>query len=203
VVTVSVTPDAAETAGSTAFVIAGLDAYEVVTQVPVTDLPQLKTGQRASVLPDGTSTPRSGSVVSIGLIPDSTGSPVTYPVTIGLAGQPSGLLPGSYAGVTITTARSGGVSVPTSAVHRSGHQATVIVYAGGKARVTKVTVGTVGPVMTRITAGLRAGEQVVLANLSQPLPDNNPASQGPGPGGRFFGGQFPGGGSINFIAPQD
>jgi multidrug efflux pump subunit AcrA (membrane-fusion protein) len=201
VVTVSVTPGAAEAAGAAAFVIAGLDAYEVVAQVPVTDLPQLKTGQRASVLPDGTSTPLSGSVVSIGLIPDSTGSPVTYPVTIGLAGQPSGLLPGSYAGVTITTARSSGVSVPTSAVHRSGHQATVIVYAGDKARVAKVTVGTVGPVMTRIIAGLRAGEQVVLANLSQPLPGNNPASQGPGPGGRFFGGQFPAGGSINFVAP--
>jgi len=202
VVAVSATPGTAETSGSTAFVIAGLDAYEVVTQVPVTDLPQLKTGQRASVLPDGTSTPLSGSVVSIGLIPDSTGSPVTYPVTIGLAGQPSGLRPGSYAGVTITTARSSGVSVPTSAVHRSGHRATVIVFAGGKARVAKVTVGTVGPVMIRITAGLRAGEQVVLANLSQPLPSSNPANQGPGPGGRFFGGQFPAGGSINFVAPS-
>jgi multidrug efflux pump subunit AcrA (membrane-fusion protein) len=202
VLTVSVTPGTAETAGSAAFVIAGLDAYEVVTQVPVTDLPQLKTGQQASMLPDGTSTPLSGSVVSIGLIPDSTGSPVTYPVTIGLAGRPSGLLPGSYAGVTITTARSSGVSVPTSAVHRSGHQATVIVYAGGKARVAKVTVGTVGPVMTRITAGLRADQQVVLANLSQPLPNNNPANQGPGPGGRFFGGQVPAGGSINFVGPS-
>ena len=154
VVTVGVTAGAAAAAGSTAFVIAGLDGYEVVTQVPVTDMPQLKAGQRASVLPDGTSTPLSGSVVSIGLVPDTTGSPVTYPVTIGLAGQPSGLHPGGYASVTITTARSSGVSVPTSAVHRSGHQATVTVYAGGQARVTKVTVGTMGPVMTRITAGL-------------------------------------------------
>jgi multidrug efflux pump subunit AcrA (membrane-fusion protein) len=180
VVTVSATPGTAATAGGAAFEIAGLDSYQVVTQVPVTDLPQLKTGQPASVLPDGGSVPLSGSVVSIGLIPDSTGSPTTYPVTIGLAGQPSGLHPGGYASVTITTARSAGVSVPTSAVHKSGGRATVTVYAGGKTRVTKVTAGTIGPVMTRITAGLRAGQQVVLANLSQPLPDNNPASQGPG-----------------------
>ena len=180
VVTVSATPGTAETAGGVAFEIAGLDSYQVVTQVPVTDLPQLKAGQPASVLPDGASVPLSGSVVSIGLIPDSTGSPTTYPVTIGLAGQPSGLHPGGYASVTITTARSVGVSVPTSAVHKSGGRATVTVYAEGKTRVTKVTIGTIGPVMTRITAGLRAGQQVVLANLSQPLPDNNPASQGPG-----------------------
>jgi hypothetical protein len=29
-------------------------------------------------------------------------------------------------------------------------------------------------VMTRITVGLRIGQQVVLANLGQPLPDTNP-----------------------------
>ncbi len=120
VVTVSATPGTAETAGDLAFEIAGLDSYQVVTQVPVTDMPQLKVGQPASVLPDGASAPLSGSVVSIGLIPDSTGSPTTYPVTIGLAGQPSGLHPDGYASVTITTARSSGVSVPTSAVHKSG-----------------------------------------------------------------------------------
>jgi multidrug efflux pump subunit AcrA (membrane-fusion protein) len=197
VVMVSATPGAAETAGSVAFEVAGLDSYQVVTQVPVTDMPQLKVGEPASVLPDGANVPLSGSVVSIGLIPDSTGSPTTYPVTIGLAGQPAGLHPGGYAAVTITTARSSGVSVPTSAVHRSGHKATVTVYAGGKTRVTKVTVGTIGPVMTRITAGLRAGQQVVLANLSQPLPNTNPTGGGPG-----FGRVVPfGGGSVNFVAP--
>ena len=202
VVTVSATPGAAETAGSAAFEVAGLDSYQVATQVPVTDMPQLKVGQPASVLPDGASAPLGGSVVSIGLIPDSTGSPTTYPVTIGLAGQPAGLHPGGYASVTITTARSSGVSVPTSAVHRSGRKATVTVYAGGKTRVTKVTVGTMGPVMTRITAGLRAGQQVVLADLSQPLPNTNPTNQGPGLGGRLARGvPIGGGGNFQFVGP--
>jgi hypothetical protein len=45
-------------------------------------------------------------MVSIGLIPDSTGSPVTYPVTIGLAGQPSGLHPGGYAVASSRESRS-------------------------------------------------------------------------------------------------
>jgi multidrug efflux pump subunit AcrA (membrane-fusion protein) len=198
VVTVSATPGTAETAGDVAFEIAGLDSYQVVAQVPVTDMPQLKVGQPASVLPDGASVPLSGSVVSIGLIPDSTGSPTTYPVTIGLAGQPSGLHPDGYASVTITTARSSGVSVPTSAVHKSGGKATVTVYAGGKTRVTKVIIGTMGPVMTRITAGLRAGQQVVLANLSQPLPNSNPANQGPG-GPGFAGPVVIGGRGVNFV----
>lgn len=192
VVSVSVTPGSTATPGAAAFVIAGLDTYQVLTDVPVTDMPQLKVGQRASVQPDGLSTPLTGSVVSIGLIPDSTGSSVTYPVTIGLTGPSTGLHPGGYAGVTIITAQARGVSVPTSAVHKSGHQATVTVYAGGKTRVTKVTVGTMGPVMTRITAGLKIGQQVVLANLNAPLPTNNLTNRFGGPG--FAG-------SVNFIGP--
>jgi multidrug efflux pump subunit AcrA (membrane-fusion protein) len=190
VVSVTATPGAAENAGSTEFEIAGLDSWQVVTQVPVTDMPQIETGESASVLADGSSVPLSGTIVTIGLMPTASSNPATYPVTIGLAGQPSGLDDGGYAGVTITTAHSSGVSVPTSAVHYSGTQATVTVYAAGQTRVIKVKVGTKGPVMTRITSGLTVGQQVVLANLSAPLPNNNPS-----------GNQLPGGGTFNFLAP--
>ncbi|HEY7016771.1 MAG TPA: efflux RND transporter periplasmic adaptor subunit [Streptosporangiaceae bacterium] len=187
VTAVDETVGASASAGSTAFVIAGLDSYDVVASVPVTDMPTVKAGEQASVLPNGTSTPVSGTVVAIGLRPDSTGSATTYPVTIGLTGQPAGLHSGGYASVTITTAHSSGVSVPTSAVHGSGRSATVTVYAGGQIHVVKVKVGTMGPVMTRIISGLKAGQKVVLANLNQPLPTNNLNNQGPG-GGRFAGG---------------
>jgi HlyD family secretion protein len=182
VVGVDVTPGAAVSAGSTAFEVAGLGTYQVVTTVPVTDMPELRAGQHASVRPDGLSAPISGAVVSIGLMPDTSVSPATYPVTIGLTGPPSGLHAGGLASVTITTGHGSGVSVPTSAVHQSGRSATVIVLAGGKARVTRVTVGTKGPVWTRITAGLRIGQQVVLADLSKPLPTTNLPGLG-GPGG--------------------
>jgi trimeric autotransporter adhesin len=168
------------TAGSAAFVIAGLNSYQVVADVPVADMPALKIGDPASATPDGSNTPLAGTVVSIALMPDSSGD---YPVTIGLLGQPSGLHPESLATVTITTAHSNGVSVPTSAIHGSGHKATVTVYSGGKTRVVKVKVGTMGPVMTRITSGLAVGQMVVLANLNQPLPNNNPNNPGGGPGG--------------------
>lgn len=185
IVAVDVSPGTAVSAGSAAFEVAGLDSYQVVTEVPVTDLPALKVGQRASVQPDGLNRPLMGSVDSIGLTPDTSASPVTYPVTIGITGQAAGALhPNGFADVTITTGQSRGVSVPTSAVHYSGHSATVAVYSGGKTHSVKVRVGTRGPVMTRITAGLKAGQQVALASLRKPLPTNNPPGQiGPGAGG--------------------
>lgn len=181
VVSVDAGVGTAVTAGSAAFEIAGLDSYQVQTEVPVTDLPGLKVGQRASVQPDGLARPLTGSVLSIGLTPDTSNSPVTYPVTIGLAGQPGGLHPNGFANVVISTGHSRGVSVPTSAVHYTKHGATVTVYAAGRTRTVKVTVGTKGLVRTRITAGLAAGQQVVLAVLGKPLPTNN-VNQGPGIG---------------------
>ena len=188
VISVEVGPGTAVSAGSTGFVIAGLDTYQVQTEVPVTDLPELKVGQRASVQADGLTTPLAGSVISIGLTPDTSNSPVTYPVTIGLTGQPAGLHANGFANVTISTGHSRGVSVPTSAVHNGKHGATVTVYAAGRTRTVKVTVGTKGLLRTRITAGLRAGQQVVLAVLGKPLPTNNlnqgpPIGPGIGPGG--------------------
>jgi len=191
VVSVDVSPGTAASAGSAAFEIAGLDSYQVVTDVPVSDLPALKVGQRANVQPDGLNRPLAGAVVSIGLTPDTSASPVTYPVTIGLTGQSAAPLhANSFADVTITTGQSRGVSVPTSAVHYSGHSATVTVYSAGQTHSVKVRVGIKGLVMTRITAGLKAGQHVVLADLRKPLPSNNV----PGLGG-------PGIGAVNVVGP--
>ncbi len=189
VVSVSAQEGAGASAGSTEFEVAQLDGWQVLTQVPVADMPQLKTGQQASVVPDGSSTALSGAVVTIGLQRTPNSNPATYPVTIGLAGQPSGLHQGGYAAVTITTGQSSGVSVPTSALHYAGSKATVTVYAAGKTRTVRVKVGTKGPVMTRITSGLVIGQHVVLANLNAPILSNNPSNNfvGPGPiqGGSF------------------
>ena len=44
--------------------------------------------------------------------------------------------------------------------------------------------------MTRITSGLKIGQQVVLADLSKPLPTNNLTNQFAGPGGGPGFGRF-------------
>jgi trimeric autotransporter adhesin len=82
-------------------------------------------------------------------------------------------------------------------VHYSGSTATVTVYAAGKTRTVRVGVGTKGSVMTGITSGLVIGQQVVLANLNAPMPNNNPSNNFGGPvpipgGGIFVGPGGPG-----------
>ncbi|TNC21638.1 efflux RND transporter periplasmic adaptor subunit [Amycolatopsis alkalitolerans] len=172
-------------AASTAqhIVVFGPGSNQVTTAVSDTQAGQIKPGQQVSVTPDGSGKPINGQVTSIGLLASTTssGSP-SYPVTISL---PSGgdLFPGATAAVSIVTSTANAaVTVPTSAVHRVGANAFVTTLSGGKTLEKRVTAGVVGASVTQIEAGLNAGEQVVLADLSAPLPTSG--TTGP----RGFGG---------------
>ena len=102
-------------------VVVGPGGYEVTTTVPVTDIGNVKLGNVASVVPDGSGSAIDGKVVSIGVVPTTSGSTTAYPVVIGLDGAPDGLRNGGDASVTITLNKVDGVlAVPTSAVRTAG-----------------------------------------------------------------------------------
>ncbi len=163
----------AVTAASTDAVIdvVGPNGYEVTTIVAVEKLANIKLGQKATVTPDGSNTSRDGEVVAIGA-PRTANGATSYPVSIGLDDDAS-LRNGSVASVSITTgSASTGLAVPTSAVRTESGQSTVTVVTNGKLEVKSVTVGVVGSVWTQIKTGLTEGQQVVIADLSEPLPDS-------------------------------
>jgi RND family efflux transporter MFP subunit len=159
-------------AGSSTAVIGivGGDTHVITLAVDVTAIAQVKVGQPATVTPDGGTGPLAATVVSVGAAPSSTGGS-SYPVRLGLAGHPAGLRDGVAAAVSLVTGQAtGALTVPTSAVHHLGRQAYVLLLRDGTARNQPVTVGATGAVYTEITAGLVAGQQVVLADLSLPVP---------------------------------
>jgi multidrug efflux pump subunit AcrA (membrane-fusion protein) len=158
-------------------VVFGPGTNQVTTAVSDTQAGQIKPGQQVNVTPDGSGKAISGQVTSIGLLASTTssGSP-SYPVTISL---PSGgqLFPGATASVSIiTSTANAAVTVPTSAVHLTGGNASVTTLSGGTTETKRVTVGVVGASVTEIKSGLSAGDQVVLADLSQPLPTGDTSS---------------------------
>ena len=182
------------TSTSADFVIEGAGGEEATTTVSVSDVGEIKVGQPATITLDGSATPIDGRVDSIGMLSSSSSSgSASYPVTIGLAAGAPTLFAGSDAQVSITLANvSGAVTVPTSAVEGIGAASFVTVLQAGKPVRVRVTVGAIGPVDTQITSGLSVGEQVVLADLSTPLPTNtNPFASrsltGAGGGGGFAG----------------
>jgi multidrug efflux pump subunit AcrA (membrane-fusion protein) len=180
-------------------VIIGPGSDEVTTTVTDTQVGQVHTGQTATITPDGTNLRLSGQVTQVGILGSSSSSGgVTYPVTISLDQTPQQLFAGATAAVSINTgAAHAAVAVPTSAVHTAGARRFVTVLRNGQITVAPVTVGVVGATLTEIRSGLRAGDQVVIANLKDPLPTSNTGLRGFGGGGGGAGGAGgarPGGG---------
>jgi HlyD family secretion protein len=163
-----------------------------------TSVGKVKPGQPAAVTPDGATKPIAGKVTSIGALGTTTsGGAASYPVTITLDPTSQQLFNGATASVAITlgTAQAA-VTVPTSAVQTLGPFSVVSTMVNGKPTTTRVTLGVVGATVTQITSGLKAGDEVMLANITQPMPTGNTNLRGFGGGGRGnFGGAGGGGGA--------
>jgi multidrug efflux pump subunit AcrA (membrane-fusion protein) len=180
-------------------VVIGPGGNQVTTAVNDNQVGNVKPGQAATVTPDGAGKPLTGKVVSIGALASTTsGGSASFPVTISLDGGGTGLFAGSTASVAITLGNAkAAVTVPTSAVHTIGATSFVSALVDGKPATKRVTVGVVGATVTQITNGLSAGDEVVLANLSDPLPSSTTGAGArglTGGGGGFRAGQAGGAG---------
>jgi multidrug efflux pump subunit AcrA (membrane-fusion protein) len=190
---------------TTAVVVAGDGGYEVSTTVTVDQLADVEVGQAVEVTPDGSDEALSGEVTSIGVVGTGSGSSTSYPVVVSLTEQPGDgdataadsdgdqpddaddpgeLRNGATASLVIVTATGGeSLAVPTSAVTVDGDRASVTVLEGGEPTEVDVEVGAMGDTRTEIVGGLDEGQQVVLADLDEPLPGeatDSDASSGPG-----------------------
>ncbi|MBD7979666.1 HlyD family efflux transporter periplasmic adaptor subunit [Oerskovia merdavium] len=172
--------DEVEASSTSAVVtVLGVDGYVVETTVPLTAVASLAVGQETVVTVSDDPTVRTGTVSSIGVLSTSTSSTPEYPVTIALDPQDDTLYEGSSAQASITVAGGTDVLVvPTSAVRATGTARTVAVLRDGKVTDVTVEVGAVGQETTEITSGLEAGDEVVLADLSQEIVTDEETSTG-------------------------
>jgi HlyD family secretion protein len=189
--------DEVDAASSTAgVVVVGPGGYEATFSVSVDDLPDLEVGQTAEVRADGVVEPLAGEVVAIGVAANES----SYPVTVGFTEETGSLGNGSTASVTVTTdAADDALAIPTSAVTLDGQQATVEVFDGEGTSTVDVEIGAVGDTWTEVTSGLDEGQEVVLADLDEPLPSSatDTSEGGVGrPDSIFQGGGPPGGGPV-------
>ena len=154
--------------------------FEVQATATDAQVSAMKVGDKAIITPSGSYVPIVGSVTQVGTFASvSSSGVVTFPVTIGVKGAPKGLYEGVSAQLSVVLIEVQHVlSVPSSAVHTFGLSHFVYLLEDGKQVMDKVTVGAVGGQLTQITAGLSAGEMVVLANLSAGVP--SPTSNGNG-----------------------
>lgn len=152
-------------------VIEGDGGYEATLMVSITDVAEIEVGQTATLVSDGSAETSTGQVVQVSAVPASNSS--TYRVTIGLDGETTNLRNGNIGNVSIVTGRADSVlAVPTSAVNLDGTSHTVtVVNEDGTVSTVNVEVGVVGTEWTEIVGGdVNLGQQVVIADLDEPLP---------------------------------
>jgi multidrug efflux pump subunit AcrA (membrane-fusion protein) len=187
--------DTVTAASSTAnIVVQGPGGYEVSTTISVDRIPEVRVGQAATVVPDGTDRAIPGKVAYVSVVPESSGTTTSYLVVVGLSKNKARLNNGSGGTTSIVTDHAtAALAVPSSAVRTTGARHTVDVLDGDTTKTVGVNVGVVGERWTEITKGLAPGQQVALADLSQALPGSATSSSTgtTRPGG--LGGVFPGG----------
>ncbi len=161
-----------------AIVVMGEQTFEVTASLSVSQVQGVKVGQRAWVTPDGSSRRISGRVVRVGPAPVSSSS--DYPAVVSLPVGAPELFDGASADVAIVLGHvKDAVCVPTSAVHLLANFAFVRELSGNRIHNVRVTLGVTGATLVQVTSGVKAGTQVVLADLSAALPSPN-TTTGPG-----------------------
>ena len=150
--------------------LVGQGVTTVTASVSSAQVPDVRRGQRVTVVPAGWTSSLKGTVSEIALLPDSSGD---FAVTVTVDSTRT-VAEGSTASVSIVTGLAkDAVTVPTSAVTRTGTRAVVQVLHAGVVTRTLVTVGVVGKRRTSITQGLEAGTTVVLADLAAAVPTSD------------------------------
>jgi multidrug efflux pump subunit AcrA (membrane-fusion protein) len=169
---------------SPAFQVRAAGHDQVTLSLTAAQVRQVFIGMTATATPDGATTSLRGKVISIG----AASSDSTYPVAIELDGSSTALVSGADAAVSVMVSQARqAITVPTSAVHRSGSQTYVELLNGGKEVRRTVVIGTTGADVTAIVSGLTPGQQVVLADLDAAVPSSSSTLTTRGGRGGFGG----------------
>ncbi|MER7555361.1 HlyD family efflux transporter periplasmic adaptor subunit [Nocardioides sp. NPDC126508] len=196
VAAVDVQEGSTATSGTSAVTVIAKGLTSVELSVTASQLSRLAVGQEASISPAGVDKDLSGSVTLVGQVPDTSSGSSTFPVTVTLDEEGLDLLAGNTATVEVVLGSAQDVlTVPASAV--SDGSVTVVGEDGTTERV-RVTTGLTGKTTVEVTDGLDKGQEIVLADLSTPLPTGDTSSDGrsafsTGGGSGGFGGGGPGG----------
>jgi hypothetical protein len=175
-----------------AAVIIGSGAIEITDAVPLASRPQVAPGEVASVTSVVGGTTLQGTISRISLLPTTTSfsfaavaaaaaagasssaitSTTTYATVITVASGGDALPEGSRVQTTITTKTvDAAVAVPASAVTPiSSGSALVEVVTNGVVSTKRVVTGAVGATEIQIVSGLSAGDTVVIADTTKPIP---------------------------------
>jgi multidrug efflux pump subunit AcrA (membrane-fusion protein) len=196
-----------ESSGSAFMVLAQLHRLKMEVSFSESDIGKVRKGQTATVSIDSMEgTELAGEVTKVSVLPsEGSSSVVEYPATILLAQSAKGLRAGMSASAEVVVGQvKNAVTVPTEAISGAGSRKTVTVEEGGKAVTKTVTTGLEGDETTEVVSGLKAGQTLVLPEVTVATATGGEGESGStkealsGFGAAAAAGGFPGGGPPSF-----
>jgi multidrug efflux pump subunit AcrA (membrane-fusion protein) len=181
-----------EGSGSAFMVLAQLHRLKMEVTLSESDIGKVRKGQTATVSIDSMEgTELAGQVTKVSVLPsEGSSSVVEYPATILLTQSAKGLRAGMSASAEVVVEQvKNAITVPSEAISSLGSGKTVTVEEGGKEVTKQVTTGLEGDETTEVVSGLKAGQTLVLPEVTVAVT----AAGGEGIG---ESGGFPGGGSL-------
>ena len=131
---------------------------ELLAEIPESDLPRVKAGQKASISINGLAKPVMGEV---SLIAPQENQQTRIGIAHVAVKNEGRIALGTFGRAIITLAAGEGVALPLTAVTFSDNGPTVQIVKNGKVEVRKVNTGLVGTDVIEITQGVTAGETFV------------------------------------------
>jgi macrolide-specific efflux system membrane fusion protein len=181
---------------SSAFIVLSqLGQLKMEVSFSESDIGKVKVGQPATVsVSSMEGTELAGRVTKVDVLPSegSSSGVVEYPATIALTQSAKGVRAGMSASAEVVVEQVGNALAVTSEAITSGPGGgSVTVLEDGKEAQRSVTTGLKGDETTQVLSGLKAGETVVLPEITAAAGgEGAPSGFGEGSGG------FPGGGSL-------
>jgi multidrug efflux pump subunit AcrA (membrane-fusion protein) len=184
-----------ESGSSSAFIVLSqLGRLKMEVSFSESDIGKVKVGQPATVsVSSMEGTELAGRVTKVDVLPSegSSSGVVEYPATITLTQSAKGVRAGMSASAEVVVEQVGNALAVTSEAITSGPGGgSVTVLEDGKEAQRSVTTGLKGDETTQVLSGLKAGETVVLPEITAAGGEGAPSGFGEGGGG------FPGGGSL-------
>jgi membrane fusion protein, macrolide-specific efflux system len=178
-------------------IVIDASTFDVTADVVESDLASMAVGQTATVAIGAVDASVTGKVTAIAptAVGSTTGSVVSYAVTVSLQDVPATVRAGMTADVTITIATATNVmTVPAAALRgTAGNYSVLILGADGTPTAQPVEVGLITNTTAEIKSGLSDGQEVVTGvNTAQNGTTTTTGGFGGGglgiPGGGFQGG---------------
>jgi RND family efflux transporter MFP subunit len=145
-----------------AAVISDVSDMRVTMSVSESTLPKIKAGDAVSVKVGAVSDESLSARIET-VVPSPPQGMATYPVIIAFDADATGVRPGMFAEVTLTTGVAADVIIiPSDAVMiKSGQQVVAVIGADGAAELKDVTTGLDDGKNIEIKSGLAAGDRVI------------------------------------------